>query len=166
MSNARHLFPTALLLAFSSLLTGCIGEDEAIIFVDPSVSSPEATIAGSVLGSTVTGSFQLRLVLGPRASDSSTVTIGSVNITDAESKSAVVSGLSLTPSQSFPLTVAPSSDVKIDVTFDMGDKTVSMPTTDALCMAPGVRIAGTINDSLQEVATPFASDVFAPMGCP
>lgn len=166
MCSARFSVQTALLLALSSLLTGCIGDDEAIIFVEPSVNSPEASIAGSVLGSTVTGAFQLRLVLGPRASGSSTVAIGSVNITDAENKTAVVSGLSLVTSQSFPLTVAPSSDVKLDVTFDMGDKTVPMTTVDALCKAPGVRIAGTIDDSLQDAATPFASDVFAVTGCP
>lgn len=165
MCRMRLLFQTALLLALSSSLIGCIGDDEAIIFVEPSVASPHATLASSVLGSTVTGSFQLRLVLGPRASDSSTVTIGSVNITDAENKTAVLSGLSLTSSPPFPLNVAPSTDVNVDVAFDMGNKTVSTQAADALCNVPGVRIAGTINDSLQQTATPFVSAVFPVMSC-
>ena len=166
MSNARLSFRTALVFALSTLITGCIGDDEAVIFVDPSVSSPQATIASSVLGSTVSGTFQLRLVLGPRASGSSTVTFGSVNIADVFGKTTIVPSLSIAPSKTFPLDVPPSSDIKIDVTYDLGDKTVPMMTTDALCTTSGVTISGTINDSLQNAATPFVSDMFKPTGCP
>lgn len=166
MSTARLSFRTALLVALATLTTGCIGDDEAIIFVDPTLSSPQATLAGSVLGSTVSGSFQLRLVLGPRASGSSTVTLGSFNITDAAGKTALVPSLSVMPSKTFPLDVPPSSDITVDVTYDIGDKTVSMMTTEALCGTSGVTISGTINDSLQEGPTPFMSESFKPMGCP
>lgn len=166
MSNARLSFHTLLVFALSTLITGCIGDDEAIIFVDPSVSLPEANISGSVLGSTVTGSFQMRLVLGPRASGSSTVTFGSVNIADASGKTTIVPSLSLSPSKTFPLDVPPSSDINVDVIYDLGDKTVPMMTTDAMCTPSGVTISGTINDSLQNAATPFVSDMFKPMGCP
>jgi hypothetical protein len=166
MSNPRLSFRTALVFALSALITGCIGDDEAVIFVDPSVSSPQAAITGGVLGSTVTGSFQLRLVLGPRATGSSTVTFGSVNITDASGKTTIVPSLSLTPNKTFPLDVPPSSDIKVDVTYDLSDKTVPMMTTEAMCTTSGVTISGTINDSLQDVATPFSSDGFMPTGCP
>ncbi len=166
MSNARLSFRTPLVLALLALITGCIGDDEAIIFVNPSVSSPDANITGSILGSTVSGSFQLRLVLGPRASGSSTVTFGSVNITDASGKTTIVPSLSLTPSKTFPLDVPPSSDINVDVSFNIGDKTVPMMTTEALCTTSGVTISGTINDSLQNAATPFVSDMFKPTGCP
>lgn len=166
MSNARLSFRTSLLLALSTLITGCIGDDEAIIFVDPSVSSPHATITGSVLGSTVTGDFKLRLVLGPRATGSSTVAFGSVNITDVSGKTTLVPSLSLTPNKMFPLDVPPSSDITIDVTYDLGDKTVPMMMTDAMCTMSGIAISGTITDSLQNVATPFSSEGFMPMGCP
>jgi hypothetical protein len=148
------------------MVTGCIGDDEAVIFVEPSVSSPDVNITSSVLGSTVSGYFQLRLVLGPRASGSSTVTFGSVNITDVFGKTTLVPSLSLTPSKTFPLDVPPSSDIKIDVTYSLGDKTVPMMTTDAMCTTSGVTISGTINDSLQGGATPFLSDMFMPTGCP
>jgi hypothetical protein len=166
MSNARLSFHTALLFALSTLITGCIGADEAVIFVEPSVTSPQATIAGSVLGASLSGSFQLRLVLGPRATGSSSVTLGSTNITDAAGKTTIVPSLSLMPSKTFPLNVPTSSDITIDVTFDLGNKTVPTTTTDALCAASGITISGTINDSLQDSATPFVSDVFKPMGCP
>ena len=166
MSTSRLSFRTALLLALSTLVTGCIGDDEAVIFVEPSIMSPQANITGSVLGSTVAGKFQLRLVLGPRASGSSKVTIGSVNITDVSGKTTVVPSLSLSPSKTFPLDVPPSSDITVDVTYDIGEKTVSMMTTDALCGGSGVTISGTINDSLQDAATPFVSESFKPAGCP
>ncbi|HMY16951.1 MAG TPA: hypothetical protein PKA58_11575 [Polyangium sp.] len=165
MSTARLSLHTALFAAFSTLFTGCIGDD-AIVFVDPSISAPQAGITGSVLGSTVTGSFQLRLVLGPRASGSSSVTFGAVNITDDAGKTALVSSLSLTTSKPFPLDVPPSSDITIDVTFDLADKTVPQATVDALCAAPGITISGTIQDSLQNAATPFMSESFIPSGCP
>lgn len=166
MSTSRLSFRTALLLALATATSGCIGDDEAIIFVDPTITSPQATIAGSVLGSTVSGSFQLRLVLGPRASGSSTVTLGSFNITDSTGKTAVVPSLSVMPSKTFPLDVPPSSDIQVDVTFDIGDKTVSMMATEAMCGTSGVKISGTINDSLQAAPTPFVSEIFKPTGCP
>jgi hypothetical protein len=166
MSNILSFLRAAPVLALSALLTGCIGDDEAIIFVEPTVSSPQATITGSVLGSTINGSFKLRLVLGPRASGSSTVTLDATSIFDAAGRTDVVPSLSLTPSQSFPLTVAPSSDMEIDVAFDIDDQTLDMVTTDRLCAAAGVTIFGRINDSLQTGATNFRSDTFSPMGCP
>jgi len=163
MSTSRLSFRTALLLALSTLLTGC--DDLAIVLVEPTISSPQATISGSVLGSTVSGSFQLRLQLGP-AGNPSTVTLGSFNITDAAGETTLVPSLSVMPSKTFPLAVQPSSDVTVDVTFNIGDKTVPMMTTQALCGASGITISGTINDSSQAGVTPFKSDPFTPMGCP
>lgn len=165
MSTTRLSFRTALfLLALATFSFGCIGDDEAIIFVDPSVSSPQGTVVTNVLGSTITGSFKLRLVLGPRATGSSSVTIGSVNITDAQGKTTIVPSLSVMPDKSFPLDVPPSSDINVVVAYDLGEKTI--PMTDALCTSAGVTISGTIMDSLQTAATPFLSESFKPMGCP
>lgn len=167
MSTKRLSFRTALfLLALATFSTGCIGDDEAIIFVDPSVSSPEGTVVTNVLGSTITGSFQLRLVLGPRATGASKVTIGSVNITDAQGKTTIVPSLSVMPDKPFPLDVPPSSDINVVVAYDLGDKTIPMTATDALCAGAGVAISGTIMDSLQTTATPFLSESFKPTGCP
>jgi hypothetical protein len=166
MSTSRLSLRTAFALALGCFATGCIGDDEAIIFVEPVASAPEGTLITSPLGSAINGSFQLRLILGPRASGTSKVTIGSVNITDVEGKTTIVPSLSLTTKETFPLDVPPSSDINIDVTYDLGDKTIPMTSIPDLCAPTGVAISGTINDSLQTAATPFLTESFMPMGCP
>jgi hypothetical protein len=147
------------------VLGGCFSDNEAVVFVEPSVESPTAKIEGSVLGVTVSGTFDLVLPLGPRASGPSQVLLGSVAITDAENQVSVVPSLSLVSSMAFPVTVEPDSEVKVGLIFDIGEKTLAPQTKDALCLPAGVRIAGTIKDSLEDAATPFASDTFKPTGC-
>ncbi|HRI63639.1 MAG TPA: hypothetical protein PK156_05360 [Polyangium sp.] len=164
MSTASLSLQTSLLFIFSTLMIGC--GNEAIIFVDPTVSSPQVNVISGILGSTVTGSFQLQLVLGPRASGPSTVNFGAVNITDAGGKTALVSSLSMMPSEPFPINVAPDSEIMVNVPFDLGNKTIPMATMQALCSAGQVTISGTITDSLVDTATPFVSEAVKPMGCP
>jgi hypothetical protein len=167
MPYARRTSALSALFVSSTLLLGCIDENEAVIFVDPSVPSvPSANITGSVLGSTIEGSFQLRLVLGPRASGPSTVTLDSVVIKDASEQAAIGPVLAVVSSKPFPLTVQPDSDVTIDATFDLGSGTVDMATTTKLCDPAGIRISGAIGDTLAAGATPFVSDTFKPSGCP
>ncbi len=166
MTYAHRTFALVALFVSSTLLVGCIDENEAVIFVEPSVSSPSANITGSVLGSTIEGSFQLRLVLGPRASGPSTVTLESVVIKDASEQAAIGPVLAVVSSKPFPLTVEPDSDVTIDATFDIGSGTVDMATTTKLCDSAGIRISGALGDTLAGAATPFVSDTFKPTGCP
>ncbi|MDI1448393.1 hypothetical protein [Polyangium sp. 6x1] len=163
MMNPRVL--PALVLALSSILVGCIGENEDVVFVEPRIEAPTADVEPGVLGGTVTGSFKLTLALGPRASGPSTVQIGAVAITDAPNQQSVVSGLSLISNKEFPVTVQPDSEVTIDLLFDHWDKTIPQETQDALCLPAGIRIATTIQDSLDVGATTVASDVFKPTGC-
>ncbi len=163
MSN--RLAALSIALFSSSLLTGCFGENEDVVFVEPSIEAPSTKIEGSVLGSTVSGSFKLKLVLGPRASGPSSVQIGAVAITDAPNQRSLVPALSLISSAAFPVTVQPDSEVVVDFLFDLGDQTLPTETRDALCLPAGIRIAGTLQDSLEAGATPVASDVFKPTGC-
>ncbi|MDI1482789.1 hypothetical protein [Polyangium sp. y55x31] len=163
MSKPRAFLP--LVFALSALLAGCIGENEDVVFVEPSIVAPTADVEGGVLGATVTGSFTLKLVLGPRASGPSSVQLGTLAITDAPNQQSVVSGLSLISPKPFPVTVQPDSEVTLDFFFDLGDKTISDETKNALCLPAGVRIAGTLQDSLDVGATTVASDVFKPTGC-
>ncbi|MDI1432984.1 hypothetical protein [Polyangium sorediatum] len=160
MKNLRAL--PALLLGLSSLLAGCIGENEDVVFVEPRIEAPTVDVKVGVLGATLTGSFKLTLVLGPRASGPSTVQVGAVAITDAPNQQSLVSGLSLVSTTPFPVTVQPDSEVMID--FEL-DKIIPEGTVDALCLPAGIRIAGTLQDSLQVGATSVASDVFNPTGC-
>ncbi|MRG94016.1 hypothetical protein [Polyangium spumosum] len=149
----------------SLFLAGCIGENEDVVFVEPRIEAPTAKIEAGVLGASISGSFKLTLVLGPRASGPSTVQLGAVAITDAPNQQSVVSGLSLIADKTFPVTVQPDSEVTVDFVFDLGDKTFPSETQEALCLPAGIRIAGTLQDSLETGATPFASDVFEPTGC-
>jgi len=146
-------------------VAGCIGENEAVVFVEPSVEAPSVSVESGVLGATVSGVFTLKLVLGPRASGSSTVQIGAVDIRDAANEQSIVSGLSLSASPAFPVTVQPDSEVSVDIAYDLGGATVPVEKRDAICAGTGVRIAGAIEDSLQAGTTPFASAVFQPTGC-
>lgn len=155
----------AVLLASSSLCVGCLSENEEVVFVAPTITAPAAAIAGGALGVSVTGSFSMTLALGPRASGASQVQVGAFAITDANNQASIVPSLSLTPSVSLPVTVEPDSEVTVDFTFDLGNKTVPTETQTALCTAAGVRIAGTIVDSLEDAPTPVASATFKPTGC-
>lgn len=156
--------PVGLLVA-SLFLAGCFGENEGVVFVEPRIEAPTAKIEAGVLGASISGSFKLTLVLGPRASGPSTVELGAVAITDAPNQQSVLSGLSLVSTREFPVTVQPDSEVTVDFVFDLGDKTFPSETQDALCLPAGIRIAGTLQDSLETGATPVASDVFEPTGC-
>lgn len=164
MSN-RHAALFAFVVGSSSSLLGCIGDNETVVFVEPTVETPAAAIAGSVLGVTVTGSFKLHLVLGPRASGPSTVQLGSFALTDALNQTSLVPSLSLVTKSTLPIVLALDSETTVDFTFDIGDKTVPTETQTALCLPAGVRIAGTILDSLETGASPVASAVFSPTGC-
>ncbi len=157
------VLPALVLTALAQ--AGCAGEDEAIVFVDPSIESPQLAVSGSALGVSLSGGFRLRLVLGPRASGPSQVSLGSFAITDAEQKTPVVASLAVASSVPLPITVQPGSDVGADLIFDTGADTLPAEIEDALCAPAGVRIAGTVQDILQDGATPVASEPFQPTGC-
>jgi len=155
----------SLVFVLSSLLAGCVGENEEVVFVEPSITAPEATIEGGVLGATVSGSYKLELVLGPRASGPSTVKIGAAAITDALNQQSVVPSISLISDTELPVTVQLDSKVTVGFLFDLEDQTIPQETANALCLPGGVRIAMTLQDSLQDGATTVASNVFKPTGC-
>jgi hypothetical protein len=156
---------TTLVLAFTPLAAGCIGEDDTIVFVDPNLEAPAAAVTGGALGTSLSGGFRLKLVLGPRASGPSRVTVGAFSIMDAAQKAALVPTLELTSSLELPVTVTPGSEVSVDFTFDTGAETLPSETKDALCASDGVRIVGSVQDSLQDGVTPVASAPFDPSGC-
>ena len=157
----------ALLLAAAPLL-GCINTDPAV-FVDPTLSAPTATVTSAPLGTTLSGSFDLDLHLGPRASGPSTVTLGEFSIEDAAQTAPIGSSLTVASSTTFPVTVQLDSDVDADFTFGIGADgagTVTSTVATQLCAAAGVVISGTIHDSLMDTSTPTVSPVFHPSGCP
>jgi hypothetical protein len=104
-------------------------------------------------------------VLGPRASGSSKVSVLQFSVTSADETTAIVPSLQVTASPALPVTVAPDSEVGVDFTFDTGASLLPAATMTALCADPGIKITGTVQDSLQDGATPVASVVFKPAGC-
>jgi hypothetical protein len=154
----------ALLLVLAGLSLGCINTDAAV-FVEPQVTKPEATVSAGALVTGLKGSFQLSLHLGPRATGPSQVTLGAVEIRDAKGEGAIVAALPVTTSPELPVTVDLDSDVPVTCSFDTGAKSIAMEAKPRLCDAAGVKLGGTLEDSLQNHATPFSSAVFHVEGC-
>jgi len=159
----RALLPLSGLLLFGPSLA-CVNTDAAV-FVDPTLTQAEATVSGGTLGTSVKGSFQLSLHLGPRATGPSQVNPGTFSILDAEQKGSIVSPLPVVSTTTFPVTVELDSDVDVAFTFDTGAKPLPADVMPKLCDPAGVVLGGAIEDSLQNHATPFASAVFHPSGC-
>jgi hypothetical protein len=158
MRSLRLLFTLPILLA------ACVNTDAAV-FVDPTIETPVATVAGGALGVTISGNFKLNLHLGPRATGPSTVTLGAFSILDAGQKAAITSIQIGSTSTQFPATVELDSDVTAAMPFDLGGKTLPADAKAKLCDAAGVIIGGTIQDSLLGGSTPFFSPIIHPAGC-
>lgn len=149
-----------LLLLAAPLLAGCPNTDAAV-FVDPTLGTPTIEVSSSVLAAGVEGSFSLNLHLGARASGPSQVSIGQFEIQDAKKTGAIVTPLPLDAgSTQLPVTVEPDSDVAVTLTFDMETNADAVMK---LCDPAGVIITGTIEDSLQDTATPVESAVVKPI---
>jgi hypothetical protein len=156
----RLLLPLA-----PALLLGCPNTDTAV-FVAPSLDNPACTVMSSVLGTGITsGSFQLSLHLGARASGTSMVSLGKFSLLDASMKTTIVDTLNVSSTTHFPVAVAQDSTVTADFTFDTGSALLPAGDGTALCASAGVVIGGSIQDSLQDGQTPVYSDVFHPSGC-
>jgi hypothetical protein len=151
--------------ALAVLLAGCAGDNEAIVFVAPSIEDPVVAVASQVLGTTLAGSFRLVLRLGPRASGPSQVTVQEFEITNADQTKSLVPTLETKADATFPVTVNLDSEEDVVFTIDLGGGVLPATAADELCGAGGLKIAGTIKDSLQDGATPVASPVFQPSGC-
>ena len=156
-----------LLVAAAGPLTGCVSTDTSI-FVVPTISSPAAAVASSALGTGITsGSFGLNLHLGPRASGQSTVTLGEFSILDATMTTPIVTPLDVAGDMTFPVTVAPDSDVITHFTFGTGNTTLKPSVAMALCASAGVVVSGAIDDSLAGKQDPVYSDGLpTSSGCP
>jgi hypothetical protein len=156
----RLLPPLALALGALGSGAGCIDEDEAVVFVEATIEAPRAEVSGGTLGTQLTGSFALRLNLGPRASGPSQVSLQSFAITGADQVTTLVSPLEATTTAAQPVEVPPDSAVIVELTFDSGADLLPAELQAGLCDPAGIRITGTVQDSLQDGATLAASPVF------
>jgi hypothetical protein len=157
-----HFLP---ILALPIAITGCINTDAAV-FVEPTIENPTAVVSGGALGVTIAGHFTLKLHLGARASDPSTVELRDFKIRDFNGRQTWAAIEISKSSTMFPATVDLDSDVSSELDFDLGTKTLPSADEAELCITGGIRIGGTIQDSLLATDTPFTSPVFHPTGCP
>lgn len=156
---ARMTRPSLLLGLAAAALTaaaGCVDTDPTV-FVDASIGAPAAQVTSSTLVTQVAGGFQLTLALGPRASGPSQVSLKAFSITDADQATTLVDSLEATTVTALPVEVAPDEEVVLDLRFD---QEVDAAAAGALCDPAGIRFVGSIQDSLQDGATPVASSPF------
>ena len=156
--------PSPSLLALPLLLAACVNTDAAV-FVEPTIESPTATVAGGALGVTISGNFTLKLHLGPRASGPSQVTLGAFSILDSKQSAAITAVQLGSSSTQFPATVNLDSDVSAALPFTLGPATAKDKAAGSLCDPRGVTLRGTIQDSLAGGSTPFFSEIIHPDGC-
>ena len=155
---------TRVLAVLAPLWVGC-ADDDAAVFVEPSIAAPSATVGTQTLGTSLAGSFQLMLHLGPRASGPSEVGVGAFVVQSSDQQTTFVSPLEVTADRELPVTVELDSDVDVGFSFDTAADLLPTETAGELCGAGGLVISGAIEDSLQDGATPVVSEVFIPSGC-
>ncbi len=159
-------------LALGGLLAclplGVIGcpDTDAAVFVELSMDNPSLVVESSALATAVSGTFDLRLHLGPRATDPSEVTLGSLSITNHDQTSTIIAPLAAVAAPDDPWTVNIDSDVNVHFTIDALDNEVEVSAVDALCDPNGILISGAFDDSLEDALKSVTSRVFSPTGCP
>ena len=165
MSQRARPACRVLVLACASLwLGGC--DPDAAVFVDASIEGAGLTVTQSSLVTTVGGGFQVRLHLGPRASDASEVGLGAFSLTDGTQEITIREPLGATTDPSFPVTVDVDSDVLIDVTLAEEDNQMAVDAIDQLCAPAGVRIVVALDDGLRGATISARSTTILPVGCP
>lgn len=154
----------AALAAITLLTGGCIDTD-ATVFVEPTVEGVSMTLEESSLAAAVRGGFTVRLRLGSRAADASTVNLRGFSVTDAARAGTVVDRLSVSASPPFPIIVGVDEEVVVTVSFDTTDNTFDPALADALCDPAGVVVVGAFDGSLRGGGVDAASAPVVVEGC-
>ncbi len=161
--QARASSLLAALLALG--MAGCINTDAAV-FVEASIVDPVVTLQGSPAAMGISGSYTVKLHLGPRASGPSEVGLGAFTIMNASRDKTLIDVLKLVAKPSFPVSVAVDSDTLVSVSMSAEDNIQLVETTDALCQAGDIVISGALDDGLLAATINPVSEPFAPGGCP
>ncbi|MBW2524441.1 MAG: hypothetical protein JRI23_09710 [Deltaproteobacteria bacterium] len=149
----------------SVLLVGCIDTDPAV-FVEAGIENAQATVAQETLATTIEGSFDVALHLGPRASGPADVGLGRVSVLSGDQASTLVDVLAVEPSPPFPVTVPVDGDVRVAVSFAAADNLLEADDYDALCAAGAAVVSAALDDSLRGGTISAVSVPFVLAGCP
>jgi hypothetical protein len=148
-------------MASLAFLCGC---PDTAVFVDASIENGNLAMTQSTLSTGVSGSFDLRLHLGDRASGSSQVDLLGFSIVNGAAE--LVDPVGATTDPAFPVNVAVDSDVVVRFTLAADDNLVENTMVDALCAAPGAVIRGAVNDALRDGSVDVSSMPIPVSGCP
>ena len=139
--ESRWRFTPFLVLALG-MLTSCIDE-EAGVLLSAELESPALTVASSALVTEVTGDFAIELSLGDRASDATTVELGTFSL--QRDGDVLLNPLELDAEPAFPITVGVGGKKSVAVTI--GPQEADAEIADSLCSGQ-LQVVGTLTDSL------------------
>jgi hypothetical protein len=156
LCSKRFLGAVALLAA-----AGCGGKER--ISLSATVRNVDLSVEQRVLGTFLTGGFDLVVRLGPNAPESTTAQLESVSLVRAgQTPTTLVAALALSgaPDQ---VELNPGQERTFSLTLQESDP-VSADARDQICAAP-VQITGCMTDTLTDDSTPFVSQQHTPSGC-
>lgn len=133
------------------LLTGCGSKGSVSLSVD--IEQPTVSVAEGAAGTSLSGSFQVSLALGPEASGSTHVTPGNFSLQN-EAGMPVIDNLNLTARPDFPIDVAKGETQVVNLSFEKDD------VDRELVCSGKLRIVGSVLDSLKGGTDPVSSELF------
>jgi len=140
-------------LVLPVVLAACGSKGSVSLFVG--IEQPTVSVVDGAAGSSLSGSFELSLALGPEASGPTHVTLGNFSL-QTEAGASLIDVLNLSSTPEFPIDVPKGSTQTANFTFDKDSV-----DRDALC-AGKVRIVGTVMDSLKGGTDPVSSELLTP----
>jgi len=150
---------TPLIALALGLLTSCVDEEGVLLSAD--LESPAVTVATSALVTEVAGDFAIQLSLGDRASDPTTVELGTFSL--QRDGNVLLNPLELDTEPAFPITVGVGGSKRVLVT--VGPQEADVEIGESLCSGE-LEVVGTLTDSLgDDRPVTLASGPFQP-SCP
>jgi hypothetical protein len=146
-----------LVLALPLGLSSC--GDKSAVSLTVVMDQATVTAQDGALGAALGGGFELKFALGPEASGSTTVTLGSFAVQNASGAALVDPVEVMASGASFPLVIEKGGNQA--VTFTLSPKTLKQADRDALC-AGQVKIVGTVMDSLKGGTDAVSSELLTP----
>ena len=139
------------------MLTSCIPEEEGVL-LSAELKSPALTVMSSALVTEVMGDFAIELSLGDRASDATTVELGTFSLQRAGD--VLLNPLSLDTAPAFPITVGVGGKKSVAVTI--GPQEADADIGSSLCSGQ-LQVVGTLTDSLgDDRPLTLSSGAFSP----
>lgn len=133
---------TPLLILALCMLTSCVPEEEGVL-LSAELESPALTVTSSALVTEVMGDFAIQLSLGDRASDATTVELGTFSL--QRDGDVLLNPLSLDTEPAFPITVGVGG--KKSVAVVIGPQEADADIGNSLCSGQ-LKVVGTLTDSL------------------